>query len=210
MLAGPANNLLLFNLALAITLGAPPYSWNESQIGYANFAFVGGGLIGLLTAGKLSDWVAARATRKNGGIREAEMRLPALIPYVILTAVGLIIGGVGFTNNWHWAIVVIFGYGCTGLSVTSVPTIAIAYAVDCYKPISGEIMVVATVLKNTCGFSLSYWVFSQAAEGGMTRPAMIQFALTMGPAALTIPLYFYGKKLRRLTRNSPWHTMNEE
>ncbi len=209
MLAGPANNLLLFNLTLSITLGAPPYNWNESQIGYANFAFVVGGIIGLLTAGRLSDWVAARATRRNAGIREAEMRLPALLPYVILSAIGLIIGGVGFTYHWHWAIVVIFAYGCTGLSVTSVPTISIAYAIDCYKPISGEIMCVATVLKNTCGFSLSYWVFAQAAKGGMIRPTMIQFALTIGPAALTIPIYFYGKRLRHLTRNSPWHTMNE-
>jgi hypothetical protein len=209
MVAGPANNLLLFNMTLAITLGAPPYNWNGSQIGYANFAFVGGGIIGLLTAGRLSDWIAARATRRNGGIREAEMRLPALIPFVILSAVGLVVAGVGFTYHWPWAVVVILGYGGTGLSVTSVPTIAIAYAIDCYKPISGEIMVVATVLKNTCGFVMSYWVFTEAAKGGMIRPTMIQFALTMGPALLTIPIYFYGKSLRRLTRNSPWHTMNE-
>ncbi len=209
ILAGSVNCILLFNLTVNITLGAPPYNWNGSQMGYSNFAFVVGGLIGLFTAGSFSDWVAARATRRNGGIREAEMRLPALLPYIFITALGLIVGGIGFTRQWHWAIILVFCYGSIGISLSSVPTIAIAYAVDCYKQISGEIMCVATVFKNTCGFIMSYWIFSQIAAGGIIRPAMIQLALVLGPAALTIPLYFWGKNLRRMTRNSPWHTLNE-
>lgn len=36
------------------------------------------------------------------------------------------------------------GLGFSGLALTSIPTISVAYAVDCYKTISGEIMVVAT------------------------------------------------------------------
>lgn len=42
--------------------------------------------------------------------------------------------------------------------MTTRPKIAVAYAMDYYKPTSGEIMVVATVTKNTCGFTMSYWV----------------------------------------------------
>lgn len=66
---------------------------------------------------------------------------------------------------------IIVGFGCIGLSTASLPTIAITYAVDCvrlaflllsrrslmnlalqYKPMAGEILCIATVIKNTFGF----------------------------------------------------------
>lgn len=89
------------------------------------------------------------------------------------------------------------------------PTIAVAYAVDCYKPMAGEIMVVATVVKNTIGFSMSYWVASLGARRGLVAPAMVEFALTLGPMLLGAPLYFWGKRLRRFTRNSAFHQWSE-
>jgi hypothetical protein len=86
MVAGPANLLLFWNLTEYPVLGGSPYNFSTSGAGYANFAFVVGELLGLVTAGPFSDWVAARATQGNDGIREAEMRLPALILYGLLTA----------------------------------------------------------------------------------------------------------------------------
>ena len=204
-LAGPANLLLFWNLTESVILGAPPYDFNAKYVGYSNFAFFIGGTIGLVTAGPLSDLVADRLTRRNKGVREAEMRLVALVPFFITTVVGVAVGGVAYQRRWAWPIILVFGYGCTGLSVTTVPTIAIAYAVDCYKPISGEIMVVATVIKNTCGFTMSYWVEPLAARQGYISPAMVEFALTIGPMLLGVPLYFYGKKLRRMSKDSKVH-----
>ncbi|OJJ72703.1 hypothetical protein ASPBRDRAFT_124087 [Aspergillus brasiliensis CBS 101740] len=205
--AGPANILLYWNLTESGVLSAPPYNFSPSSVGYSNFAFVAGGLVGLVTAGPFSDWIAARATARNGGIREAEMRLPALIPYFITTVVGVVIGGLGYDLQWDWPVIIVVGYGLTGLCVTAVPTIAISYAVDCYEPISGEIMVVATVIKNTCGFVMSYWVMPMAARRGWLVPTMVEFSLTIGPLVLGIPMYFFGKGLRRVTRNSRVHAL---
>ena len=55
MLAGPADVLLIFNLDESQLLGAPPYGWNPGQVGYSNFAFFVGGIIGVATGGPLSD-----------------------------------------------------------------------------------------------------------------------------------------------------------
>lgn len=209
MVAGPANLLLFFNLTESAVLSLPPYNFNPSQVGYANFAFAVGGLIGLVTAGPFSDWVAKKMTMRNNGVREAEMRLLAIIPYAILTGIGTMVGAAGYDGLWDWPVILIAGYGLTGLSVTTIPTIAIAYAVDCYKPISGEIMVVATVLKNTQGFGMSYWVAPLAAKGGYITPAATQFAFVIGPTLLGIPLYFWGKNLRRMTKNSNLHRLEE-
>lgn len=200
--AGPANLLLYWNLTESSFFSTSPYSFSPAGVGYTNFAFAIGGLIGLATAGPFSDWVAMKATRRNNGVREAEMRLPALIPYFVTTVIGIVIGGLGYQNKWEWPIILVVGFGFSGICVTAVPTIAIAYAVDCYKPISGEIMVVATVIKNTCGFAMSYWVSALAEEKGFITPTMVEFALTIGPMVLGIPIYFFGKRLRKMTQNS--------
>ncbi|KAF2786716.1 MFS general substrate transporter [Melanomma pulvis-pyrius CBS 109.77] len=212
MLAGPADLVLFFNMTESVIFAAPPYLFNPQQVGYTNFAFVIGALIGLATAGPFSDWIAARATRKNNGIREAEMRLPALWTYMIITIFSVILGGIAYQRQWAWGHIVIWGYGFAGLSVTSVPTIAISYAIDSYKPISGEIMVVATVCKNFIGFSYSYWIFDLAhtSKDGWITPAMVIFACTVGPALFAVPLYYgLGKKIRTWTRHSDLHRMEE-
>jgi MFS family permease len=207
MLAGPADLLLLFNITESGLLGSPAYGWSPGSVGYSNFAFFVGGLVGVATAGPLSDYVARRATVKNGGIREAEFRLPALLPYIAFFIVAHVVGAVGYERLWPWQAILICGFGFSGLAVTSIPTIAIAYAVDCYKPISGEIMIVGTVLKNVLGFCLSYWVFQVLAQRGWVSVYMTQFAVSMFPVVLTVPLYLFGKKLRRWTKDSALHRM---
>jgi hypothetical protein len=207
--AGPANVLLYWNLTESAILSAPPNNFSPSAVGYSNFAFVVGGSLGLLTAGPFSDWIAMRATTANNGIREAEMRLPALIPYFVTSVIGIVVGGVGYARDWDWPVLIVVGYGLTGLCVTAVPTIAVAYAVDCYRSIAGEIMVVATVIKNSCGFAMSYWVFPLAARMGWLTPAMVQLALTAGPMVMGLPMYFFGKRLRARTRNSKVHFYGE-
>lgn len=205
MLAGPADLLLLFNLTESLLLTSPAYRFNPGQVGYTNFAFFVGGVIGVATAGPFSDWLARRSTRKNNGIREAEMRLPALIPFVCFFIISHVVGAVGYSRTWPWPAIIVCGFGFSGLAVTSIPAISIAYAVDCYKPISGEIMVVGTVLKNVLGFCLSYWIFHIATADGFVTVYMIQFAVDMLPVVLTVPLYFYGKNIRRMTKNSNIH-----
>lgn len=207
MLAGPADLLLVFNLTESGLFTSPAYGWGPGAVGYSNFAFFVGGVIGVLTAGPLSDWWARRSMMKNNGIREAEMRLPALLPYVCFFIIAHVVGAVGYERLWPWQAILVCGFGFSGLAVTAIPAISIAYAIDCYKPISGEIMVVATIMKNVLGFCLSYWVFNVEAQKGWVAVYMTQFAVSMLPVVCTIPLYFFGKSLRRWTKNSDLHRM---
>jgi hypothetical protein len=80
------------------------------QIGLVNFAFFVGAAIALVTAGPYLDWVALRKARKNGGVLEAEYRLPALIPYVAISLVGIVITAVGYQRSWPWPAIVVVGY----------------------------------------------------------------------------------------------------
>ena len=84
-----ANCLLALNLTQSQVFAAPPYLFTPAQVGFVNFAFVVGGAVGLLTAGPFSDWVSMRATARNKGVREAEMRLWTLVPYIAICLVGM-------------------------------------------------------------------------------------------------------------------------
>ena len=64
-----------------------------------------------------------------------------------------------------------------GLHVVAIPTIVITYAIDCYKPVTGEIMVIMTVCKNTFGFGMTYYINDWATADGFIPPVMLLMAM---------------------------------
>jgi hypothetical protein len=86
-----SNCVLDVNLTQSEVFSPPPYLFSPADVGFTNFAFLGGALFGLLTAGPISDFISAWSTRLNGGIREPEMRLPTLIPFIVAMMVGMIV-----------------------------------------------------------------------------------------------------------------------
>ena len=120
-----ANCLLIVNLTESEVLASPPYHFRPAAVGYANFALVVGGLVGLVTGGPVSDWIAMRATKRNRGIREPEMRLPALVPFVVVALVGLLVTAIGYQHKWPWEVIVIIGFGFIGLQGIAIPTLTI-------------------------------------------------------------------------------------
>ncbi|RFU74225.1 serine threonine kinase 16 [Trichoderma arundinaceum] len=221
-----ANALLAVNILQSPGLAAPPYNFTPAQVGYANFALVVGGVLGLAVAGPWSDYVSQKATIRNKGIREPEMRLVSLSPFIAVVIVGLIVRtpvrklrgtklimscakvfGVGLQDKWPWPAIIIVGFGFVGVQVVAIPTITITYAIDCYRPISGEIMAIATVCKNTFGFGMTYFVNDWAAADGFVPPVMLLMAMTAGFTMVgMVALIFYGKSCRRRTRNSKVHS----
>ena len=99
-----ASCFLTLNLTQSQAFAEPPYNFNSQTIGFFNFAILIGAFLGLATNGLLSDWVSMKATRKNRGIREPEMRLPAMIPYVIISIIGNFIVAFGYQYKWDWKV----------------------------------------------------------------------------------------------------------
>lgn len=78
------------------------YNFEPWQIGLCFIAAVIGSLAGIPAGGQLGDAVADYFTGRNGGIREPEMRLPAMMPSLITTPLGLVLYGVGIEHKLHW------------------------------------------------------------------------------------------------------------
>jgi hypothetical protein len=149
-----ASGFLVVNLSQSQAFSAPPYNYSSQTVGLFNLAVLVGAVIGLFTNGPFSDWIAAYLTRRNQGIREPEMRLPAMIPYVLVLILGSVITAVGYDEHWPWQPIVVIGYACLGMQVAALPSIASTYAIDSYKPVTGSLFVAITVNKNVWGYGV--------------------------------------------------------
>lgn len=98
------SSFLSLNLTQSEIFAAPPYNFSPVAVGFTNWAIFMGGLIGLMTAGPLSDWISMRLTGRNRGIREPEMRLPTMIPYVLIMLLGNFIVAFGYEHQWSWKV----------------------------------------------------------------------------------------------------------
>ena len=86
-----ANCLLVLNLLESPAFSAPPYDFSPASVGFVNFALMIGGIVGLILGGPFSDWVSMTLTRRNRGVREPEMRLMAMIPFLMIGLIGLMV-----------------------------------------------------------------------------------------------------------------------
>lgn len=80
------------------------YNFEAWQSGLCFISGIIGSLVGVLGGGHFSDFVANWFTRRNGGIREPEMRLPSILIAVVASPLGLVLYGVGIENKLHWMV----------------------------------------------------------------------------------------------------------
>jgi hypothetical protein len=81
---------------------ATTYQFKSWQTALCFVAAVVGSVAGIPAGGQLGDKVADWLTRRNGGVRDPEMRLPAMIPSLIAAPLSLILFGVGIEHKLHW------------------------------------------------------------------------------------------------------------
>ena len=202
-----ASSFLTINLTQSQAFAAPPYNYTSQTIGFFNFAILFGAIVGLFVNGWLSDWFAARLTTRNRGIREPEMRLPTLIPFVAIMLLGNFVVAFGCQYKWRWEAIVLIGYTCAGIQVAAIPSIATTYAVDSYKPVAGSIMVTVTVNKNVWGYGFSKFITPWVEEKGFVPPIMLNMCLIFLWCSFGIVFYFYGKRMRGWSKDSRVHLM---
>jgi hypothetical protein len=120
----------MLNLTQSQALAVPPYNFSPAAVSYTNLTMFVGTCFALVTAGPFSNWVSHRATVRNNGVREPEMRLPALLPFALISLIGCIVAALGFQYGWPWEAVIIVGFGFIGIQVAAISGIAINYVVS--------------------------------------------------------------------------------
>lgn len=124
-----------FATAFATTYGFA--AWQSGLCFISGFLFT---MLGIFGGGVVSDWVADYFTKRNNGIREPEMRLPAVTIGLICSPLGLILYGVGIEKQLHW-IVPTLGLGFLSFAIAQATNVTLVYVIDSYRPIAGETVV---------------------------------------------------------------------
>ncbi|KAL1636379.1 hypothetical protein SLS58_009872 [Diplodia intermedia] len=209
MLALPP--ILWATLVMAVTIGflvaitsnfasafSTAYGFAPYQAGLCFIASILGSLIGIFFGGHFSDWVADFFTRRNGGVREPEFRLPAIMISVVTGPLALVLYGEGIGLRLHWMCATI-GLGLLNFSIVQATNVSLVYTIDAYRPVAGEVTVTQLAFKSAFGFLLSFytnpWIARDGYERAFGAMAGISGAVLLG----WIPFYLFGKRIRHAT-----------
>jgi NhaP-type Na+/H+ or K+/H+ antiporter len=97
---GCTAGIVTFNTISEI-MSEPPYNWSTTATGFIFFAALIGNIIGWAT-GVAADKVVVYLARRNGGVKEPEMRLWTLCVCFVYAAVGYFLYGWGAQNEMSW------------------------------------------------------------------------------------------------------------
>jgi hypothetical protein len=192
---------LTFNFIFPENIVAAPYNWSRTNSGLIAVATMVGYLL-VLPLLPASDRIAARSTLKNKGIREAEMRLPILLPAMVLAPSGLILFGMAAENNLHW-VVYFVGVGMEQWSAYFYFTLTLAYAMDSHNANLSEMMIIVNIGKQAISFGLGLELLNWILSTGYAKVIAGAFTVVLLLNNLAVLLFLaWGKKIRVLLANT--------
>ncbi|KAI0901351.1 putative MFS transporter [Annulohypoxylon nitens] len=187
---------LALSYTFPIVIVSPPYNWAVTNSGlFAIAAVVGYGLAVPFTSS--SDRLAAYFTKRNNGIREAEMRLGVMLPAMLIGPAGIVLYGLTAERGLHW-ICFFVGGAMNYWSAYFYFSFTLAYAVDSYYANTSEMLIAMNIGKQAISFGLGLKVLAWVLESGYAVVISGAFGgvLLLNNVFL---LFFmiWGKKLRK-------------
>jgi MFS family permease len=176
------------------------YGMQPYETGLCFIAAIIGALVGIFCGGYLGDRTADFFTKRNGGIREPEMRLPAMMFSLISTPLSLILYGVGIQNKLHWMCPTV-GLALLNFSIVQGTNVALVYTIDAYRPIAGEVTLTTMAFKSAFGFLLSFYTNPWIEKSGYVNAYGAMAGISAAVLIFWVPLYIWGKRVRHAT----WH-----
>lgn len=170
--------------------------------GTAGLSFLGigiGMLLGLFIFGATSDKIVTYLTKKNGGERKPEYRLPHLMIGAALVPIGLFWYGWSAQARVHYIMPIIgTGFVGAGLLATFMPIGT--YLVDAFTIYAASAMAANTVLRSAVGAFLPLAGPSMYKKLGLGwgNSVLAFIALALWPVSLGF--YVYGERIRTSKR----------
>ncbi|EME78795.1 uncharacterized protein MYCFIDRAFT_157527 [Pseudocercospora fijiensis CIRAD86] len=178
------------------------YNFNSWQSGLCFIAGLVGAVIGIALGGNFSDWTANFFTRRNGGIREPEFRLPAMTIGLVTAPLALVLYGAGIEHRWHWMLPTL-GLGLLNFSITQATNVSLVYIVDAYRPIAGETVVTQLGFKSAFGFLLSFYTNPWIEKSGYQNAFGAMAGISAAVLVCWIPFFVFGKRIRHASLQWP-------
>ncbi|RGP66447.1 hypothetical protein FLONG3_8884 [Fusarium longipes] len=177
------------------TLFEKEYGFSSGSVGLSYLGIGTGSLIGLVISGATSDPLVSYLTKKNGGERKPEYRLPLMVAACFIIPAGLFLFGWTAEKKTHW-ILPIIGTSFLGVGMIVVFMCISVYLVDAYIEYAASAIAASTVLRSLVGALLPL------AGGSMYKSLGYGWGTSVlgfvAAAAIPLPLIFYryGERIR--------------
>ncbi|RWA13356.1 hypothetical protein EKO27_g1781 [Xylaria grammica] len=143
---------LAYSYTFPILITSPPYNWTVAS------AVVGYALAVPFTSS--SDKLAAYFTKRNNGIREAEMRLGVMLPAMLIGPAGIILYGIVAEKSLHWVLYFVGG-GLSYFAAYFYFSFTLAYAVDSYHSNTSEMLIAMNLGKQYAPLTIIFPALAQ-------------------------------------------------
>ncbi|KAG9234662.1 major facilitator superfamily domain-containing protein [Amylocarpus encephaloides] len=186
---------VILGASVAQLFAPPPYLFRSGAQGLIFISPFLGSLVGTYLCGPFADRIANWATKRNHGVREPEMRLPACAIAATFTFAGVLLSSLTYHAKTHWAGPIV-GFGVLSVGAQMGATLAMAYSLDCHKELSGELMVTISCLKSLIAWIWTWVINDWIAKDGLMIVFMTVATVNTVAYLSTILFYFKGKSLR--------------
>ncbi len=184
-----------------ILITGPPYFWDITQSGLQALAPTVGFLLAVPFTSS-SDRLAAYLTRRNGGVREAEMRLGVLLVPLLVGPAGLLLYGLAADRHLPW-VAYVMASGLMSWSGYFFFAFTIAYAVDSHFANASEMLIAINIGKQAVSFGFGNAVISWVMQSSYTVVIGGIFTGVLLANNLTVVVFLiWGKSIRRVMSRS--------
>ncbi|KZT61678.1 MFS general substrate transporter [Calocera cornea HHB12733] len=189
---------LAFNYTFPLKITAAPYNWTQTNSGLIAVASA----VGYFLAAPFtftSDRVAAYFTRKNGGLREAEMRLSVMLPAMLIAPAGLVVYGLTAEKNLHW-IGYFVGVAMDQWGSYFYFSFTLAYAIDSYYSNTSEMLIAMNLGKQAISFGMGIYLLDWILEHGFAvMISGVFMGILLANNLCLLIFMFFGKRIRTWT-----------
>ncbi|KAF2871483.1 putative MFS transporter [Massariosphaeria phaeospora] len=193
---------LAFNYTFPLKITAPPYNWSVTNSGLITVATFLGFFLAMPFLSS-SDRLAAHLTRKNNGIREAEMRLGVMLPAMLMAPAGIILYGFAAERNLHW-ITYFIGVGMDQWGALFYFSFTLAYAVDSYSANTSEMLIAMNLGKQAISFGMGIYLLDWILERGFAVTISGIFAAILLANNLVLLVFMVWGKSIRIFMSKTW------
>lgn len=193
---------LAYSYTFPILITSPPYNWTVINSGlFAIAALVGYAIAVPFTSS--SDRLAAYFTKRNNGIREAEMRLGVMLPAMLIGPAGVILYGFAAEKSLHWVLYFVGG-ALSYFAAYFYFSFTLAYAVDSYHSNTSEMLIAMNLGKQAISFGFGLKLLTWVMESGYAVVISGIFGGVLLANNLVLLIFMlWGKGIRRFM-SSTW------
>lgn len=197
------------NVAMSATYAGvlvSDYHWKANKISLAQAGLLLVPFAAVPALGYASDRLIKRMAMRRNGIHEPETRLIPLVVPICIGVISSVLYGLGAerSHQYHWMIIICalpgFFFCFLGIHIAT-----ITYLLDAYPTRIAPMLILITAMRGFVAYAVSANIAAFVTNCGYLVAFGTFAGVTAALGLMAIPIYIYGKTIRRVTSKYVQH-----